>query len=113
MRRTLILGLVLCPAALQAETVTCVFETECLPGEACQSTTYDLSVTSNGDQYTLSDINGDTPVARQETALGTLWSGASDFGFHFLSATADGADYSLHIEGFDGAISYSGACEIS
>lgn len=65
MRTFLILLATAVPAA--AETVTCLWETECYDTNACEETSFETYLTTDGDGYVWEDISGGTPMI--ETTL--------------------------------------------
>lgn len=127
--RILILSLTfLLPGLANATQINCTFTTECLHGESCQETAYNLSVSPASEKRTtfpselgefevsdpltlLSDDTGETPVIHMRSDVGEAWSGISSFGFHLLTLAPDGtATYSTHMPVLDGPIYYLGKC---
>ena len=89
----------------------CAFDQECLEGENCAETTYEVSLAETDDAaWTLSDITGDRPA----TAMGQTWfapTGDGTDGGLMLTIGPDGmARMSVHMIGAGLSILYLGQC---
>lgn len=123
----LCLGAIALAGTARAE-MSCLFETECLEGEACLDSGYDLTINADLDlpaifsgEFLAVYFPADTTI---ETVSGTItdvsWNlidgavalmGRDASGFHFLSLNAEGrARYSVHMPDADLAIHYIGTC---
>ena len=60
MRTILILLATTLPAA--AETITCLWETECFDTNACEETSFETYLTADGTDYVWESIAGGTPM---------------------------------------------------
>ncbi|MEM9342677.1 MAG: hypothetical protein AAGA87_06495 [Pseudomonadota bacterium] len=105
LRYAIVMGV--CAGPALADT-TCIFDTECLEGEACADSGFTLSIESGGIVTDAETI----PVADTLTAGGaTAVSGASGGGFHLISIAEGGAArYSAHLPAAEMSILYIGTC---
>lgn len=99
---------------LAAEPWACGFTVECIAGESCEATAYDMEVIAadHEGQLFFSSLTADTPVAwHTQTRDGrSIYSGPSQL----LTILTDGsATLSVHARG-EGitALSYFGTCEV-
>lgn len=93
----------------QGATLACSFSQECLEGEDCETTDYDLDVLRDAaaETATVQDPSG----AYAARALGAAWAWHSDFGVSLLSTTSEGrARYTIHMPADDLSILYLGTC---
>ena len=107
----LVVGLLATPALAGQ---ICTFDTECLEGEDCQSSAYDLTVIQDNDgSWRLQDIAGE----HSATAAGSAWFASMDDGASgamLLTIADDGrARYSVHMPMAEISILYLGQCQDS
>ncbi|KIT17258.1 hypothetical protein jaqu_09890 [Jannaschia aquimarina] len=121
-------ALMAAPAAAQeVEALTCIFEQECLTGEACAATTFEITVVERRGaapdpdaedaeaetETLLRTIAGDIDVvSAAETGEGRAWLGLDGLDSHALSVASDrSAVYTAQIPAAEMALTYLGDCE--
>lgn len=107
------LGLVLALfPGLAAADLSCTFVRECMEDAACDSTDYDLTVTSADGAHQIDDLNGSsTGMALDAGPERRVWAWMSDFGANLLTVAPDGAArYSTHLPEAELSILYLGTC---
>ncbi|MBT8409483.1 MAG: hypothetical protein KJN93_07650 [Alphaproteobacteria bacterium] len=105
-------------AAAQDGTLVCVYDTECLQGEACAGSAYELKLHLESEALVIETIAGDLAAAE----IGALDDGEAErpryfvaedgFALHTVSVLPDGGSfYSVLLTDVPMSITYQGLCE--
>jgi len=118
MMRALAILAALVPAAVHAEPWACSFTVECVAGEACGESGFEVEVIAadHAGELFLSTVTGDSRVARltDAGALPATYASAGAAGLaELLTVETDGtALMSVHIfDSHAAAVTYFGTCE--
>ena len=125
----LILAVVATPLSAQGiDVLACTFESECLMGEACAPSGYELTVVDGVPDSSIPDevrgsvprpfvalrgVAGDVPAyLMTDSPEGRVWIGADGLDGHMLSVMADGtAIYTAQVPSAELSLTYAGTCE--
>ncbi|MDA7424263.1 hypothetical protein [Thalassococcus lentus] len=97
-----------------AQTLSCLFTTECLDTEGCQETSYEVTFGAMEDRFLMSGIAGERAfdLLSEEEGHRAFASGASNGAVGLMTLLSDGAATYTEVGLFEGsyAVRYHGSC---